>query len=559
MKKLLLLLLFFISLQAFGQTAGFRTIQNNLSGLIRNVNTANGSFSQTTEFEKDKPFYLSVYCIKTDKKSRSEEIKYTLNLADIEPASIEYKIQKDLITVNAETKSGQKFIKSYKESAFNGFTNKILIHAENVENARSIVDNLRKIIPLAGKLSEAYIKLPPNSYNEQAAWLVANIYDQELDKTRIEHSLEIKDLIAIYYRNVYEKGQLKGRETYMFNWGDLNPTSVKADISNDRIALKLQAKGKKNYISYLKDGVVQSNENELTIIGFNTEWVRSYKTVLERFIPMTEQRLKQSAPDLNTSPRLSWNLIDKANTKFTDKNGEWQQRLSYSCHAAELVLSSGSSNERYLFYPSDINENSLELNVKGGTYQVELKTLNNEKLIAYFKNGQKQNYVNSLILQSGSLEDFRYLPKALMKVIGECKGKTTRSVPVGSYPAQVEWLKKQLPQPDAEGSSLRSEILFEKECRFRFTESKTSEKKTEVTVYESSLRDLNANLMVFEVSGKNVFVNLYTYGKEKNIKTFKNEIPSNYVNTIKIQTDDVESARNIMNGFKEIIRNCPLK
>ncbi|MEI7586113.1 hypothetical protein [Runella sp.] len=67
---------------------------------------------------------------------------------------------------------------------------------------------------------------------------------------------------------------------------------------------------------------------------------------------------------------------------------------------------------------------------------------------------------------------------------------------------------------------------------------------------------MNANAALFEVTGKNVFVNLYTNNKEKIIKTSENGKPSGFVNAIIIRMDDIEKARQLTETFKQTLKQC---
>ncbi|MVM40658.1 hypothetical protein GO730_28225 [Spirosoma sp. HMF3257] len=58
------------------------------------------------------------------------------------------------------------------------------------------------------------------------------------------------------------------------------------------------------------------------------------------------------------------------------------------------------------------------------------------------------------------------------------------------------------------------------------------------------------------INGRNVFVNLPTNGKEKMVKTQKDGKPSDYVNNVRIQVDDIEKARAIADAFRHLIRQC---
>lgn len=554
MNKLLLFLI--LPLAALAQSQEYSASQKRLTGLLGTVNASDAEHNQTLNFDKEKPFYADMKLVKTDKKGKSTETRLIFNLADLNAPSVAYKIQKDVITVTAETKNKQKFVKEFGNDSFDGFTNKISFYAGNIDAARSVVDELKKIIPLAEKLDQAYLKLP-DSYAGLTAWLKTHINTQESGDTRYEQSLNSKDLIAEYLCTTHEKGQVKRTEKFVFNWGDLNSKGVNIDVKSKQLGVSLTVKNKAKYISYLKADVPQNNEYELVIPVFDVDKAKSLKSALEKLIPLAEQRLAQSAPKVNTR-EAALQLLKKTDRTLADKSGDIRQQFDASCAASLKISTSGKngSEERYAFLMADLNDKKLELEVKGNFYSIELSTNNNQKVISSFKNDQKQNYTNSVTLLSDNLEDFRYLPEALKKVIADCKASEKNRVPAGSAAATMAWLEKKIPRLESDKASVSQSLAISKDCSVKFTEEKADAKKSSQLVYEAGLKDLNANGVNYDISGKNIFVILPANGKEKLIKTYKDGAPGNYTNEIRIQIDDVSIARDVTEGFKAVIKGC---
>jgi|GEM_PF-2496080 len=554
MNKLLLFLI--LPLTALAQSQEYSTSQRKLNNLVGTVNTADAEHNQTLSFDKEKPFYAEIKAVKTDKKGKSTETRLVFNLGDLNAPSVVYKIQKDVITVIAETKNGQKFIKGFENDSFDGFTHKITFYAGNIDDARSAVAELKKMIPLAEKLDQVYLKLP-DTYAGLSAWLKTHIDTQESGDTRYEQSLNTQDLIAEYLCTTHEKGQIKRAEKFVFNWGDLNAKALNIDVKSKQLEVRLGVKNKKKYISYLKSDVPQNNEYELIIPVFDVDKAKSLKSALEKLIPLAEQRLAQSAPRLNDRA-TALQLLKKADRTLADKSGDIRQEFDAACMASLKISTSGKNGaeERYSFSMADLNDKKLELGVKGSLFVIELSTNNNQKVISYFKNDQKQNYTNSITLTSDNLEDFRYLPEALKKVIADCKASERNRVPGGSLSATMDWLEKQIPRLESDKASVNQSLAISKDCSMKFTEERADAKKSSEMVYEAGLKDLNANAVSYDISGKNIFVILTANGKEKLIKTYKDGTPGNYTNEIRIQVDDVSLARDVAEGFKAVIKGC---
>ncbi len=544
--------LLLVPVHLIAQSPEYRSLQDKLTSAVKTVNTSDSEISQTLDFNEAKPFIIRVASVTNTKKEKLVEEFTEVSLADINAASVAYKIQKDVISLNLITKVNQKLVTRFKNGLFDEFSNKVTLYAENVENARNLVDILTKAIPLAEKLEQAQLKVPAGGYTELAQWLQDNIKTQELGTGRIEQSLVTTGLTGTYQKNTNGKNE----EIYVFNWGDFNPKSVNIDVKSGQLNIGLQMSNKKKYIRYTKDQSPQNNEEDLVISGYDVEWVKKVKLVLDTFLPLAEQRLKQGTPTFAGSSE-ALNLIRKqSNTTLHGKSGQVVQQLNFSCGTSTLQITRTDKNEEehFHFNPADINEQKLDLAVKGNLFQIELAVLNNRKFINYLKNGQKQNYTNSLTLESEDIEPFRHLSQALKKEILICRSQQKALIPGGGGVAS--WLVKTVAQMNENEQNIQHELVLEKDCSIKYSENKSDAKKPVETAYESNLKDLNASLVEFDVSGKSVFVSLYANNKEKIIKAFKDGSPSNYVNAIKIETDGIESARHLAEGFKEAIKGC---
>ncbi len=557
MKHLFFLFLLF-ACGAKAQDSGYGSIKSELKNAVKSVSTAGAEIEQSITFDDSKPLNLTFLTVSTDKKGKSASSKYVFNPADFNQNSVSYKIAKDIILVNVSTKGGSKYVQLFENDQFKGFVDKFSLNATDIDNARSLVDILKKMVPVAAKLEESQQKLPA-SFEALSKWLQENINTQELDGVKFEQSLKNENLIGTYTRAVYDvKGQTKGENTYTFNWGDFNAKAVSLDIKSKQLSVSVLTKNKKKFIKDVKSGELQNNTDELVFSGYDVDWVKMLKKGLETFIPLAEQRLASSGPKLD-SYASAMKYLSKVNNTFQDKANTTVQALSGDCMAHVTISTSGKSNleEEYKFFLGDINDKKLDLDVKGGLFLVELSALNNQKLLEYSKNGAKQNYNNSLVFSSDFLEDFRYIPDAFKKVIAECKAAKKSAVPTGGFAAKAAWLGSQIPNLDGEGESVSQSLAINPDCSFKYTETRSDAKKSVEMVYETSLKDINANAVTLDVSGKNVYVSLLANGKEKVIKTHKDGVPTAYSNGIKLQIDNIEAARNITEGFKETIKVCP--
>lgn len=562
MKKTLFLVfvICFSNLIVFAQEADLVKANKELESQVKAVQSADNQYTQTYGFDPKLSYRATIKTVKTDKKGKSEDNNYEFNLADINTNSIAYKIQKDLMNVTLETKQSQKFIKSYENGIFKGFVSKVEVLADNIENARALVESLKKAATSADKFYQG--EKTPDTYNGLMLWLKTFIGNQELGAVKYEQSVVFdtqNPLRGTFKQNIIDaKGSSKGEEVFDLNWGDLNPKSVNLEVKSDYLALNLTTKNRKKYISYQKAGAKNSNEDGFTIIGSDPDRMKDIKKAFDKFLPLAEKKLEESTPKINTI-NDAFKILNKGVSTYANDKESTEQSLVADCKSTFTIKKSGKSvtQESFAFDFADINDKGTQLNIKGNTYELALKTTNNLKFITYLKNDVKQNYENEFSIYSDDLESFRNLPIAIEKIVKECKTNKKSAIPEGNFDAKLDWLQKQIPNFQSGSEELKQSIAKgDAACGLKFTEITSGSKKTTETIYEFSLKDVNSSITEFSISGKNVFVNIYTNGKEKIIKTMKDGKPSDFVNVIKIQIDDIDNARNITDCIKQLIKLC---
>src|SRR5690554_2828815 len=113
-----------------------------LKNEIRTFQDDKLTYNQTIEV-KDNNLQIKITEI-SDKKS-VEKI-YELNMRDLNPSGITFQTSSKSVYVTLQTNYLEKIIKYYEDGAIKNYQNSIEIQAENVENARVIVDLFKNIL-----------------------------------------------------------------------------------------------------------------------------------------------------------------------------------------------------------------------------------------------------------------------------------------------------------------------------------------------------------------------------------------------------------------------------
>jgi hypothetical protein len=553
-----LLIALTISVQSFSQTTDLTEIFKKLKISIKEVSTIPIQYSQSFEQDEKKNTKVNFTIVETDKKGKSTESSYLVELSDINKSAVSYKILKDIIQVHVETKLRQKYITVSKNKGFSGYDDSFDLYAGTIDDARAIVDFLKK----ASEIAEKSQNQTPfgTTYESIATWLENNVKRTQVGTMQYEQTFKSQtDTPLCIYKIVQTDAKGKTEEVIAkFNWSDFNSVAVAMEIKSDRIQITIPTKNKFKFVSWQKNGKTESNTDDIVLLGNDIDQMKVVLEASKKLIGLTEKLMETQKPVFVTLDD-AFGLIQKGVQNFTQNSVEVEQVMNKSCNVSLNQKSSAKSilDESFEFNLIDINEKTLNLEVKESLYIFSLSVLNKQKYIKYSKNGVFQGYENEVEIKGENIETMRYLKSGFEKAIFECKALTKTSKVDSTIDAKMAWITSHISNIKQEREELKQ--TFEKSanmCSIKFTAALVGEKKTTENTYEFSLKDINANATMFEIMGKSVLVKIYTNNKEKIIKATENGKPVGFANEVMFRVDDLEKSRKLTEILKQAIKQC---
>jgi hypothetical protein len=553
-----LLLVLTISMQSFSQTTDLIEILKKLKTSMKEVSTVPIQYSQSFDQDEKKNTKVNFTIIETDKKGKSIESSYLVELADLNKSAVSYKILKDIIQVHVETKLKQKYITVSKNKGFNGYTDSFDLYAGTIDDARTIVDFLKK----ASEIAEKSQNQTPfgATYESITSWFENNFKKSQIGTMQFEQTFKSQVNTPLCTYTIVQtdaKGKTEA-ETAKFNWSDFNSAAVAMEIKSDRIQITIPTKNKFKFVSWQKNGKSESNTDDIVLLGSDIDQMKVVLEASKKLIVLAEKLMETQKPVIVTLDD-AFGLIQKGVQNFTQNSIDIEQVINKSCHVSLNQKSNAKSvlDESFEFNLIDVNEKALNLEVKESLYIFSISVLNKQKYIKYTKNGVFQGYENEAEIKGENIETMRYLKSGFEKAIFECKALTKASKVDSTIDAKMAWITSHISNIKQEREELKQ--TFEKSanmCSIKFTATLVGEKKTTENTYEFSLKDINANATMFEISGKSIFVKIYTNNKEKIIKATENGKPVGFANEVMFKVDDLEKARKLTETLKQAIKQC---
>jgi hypothetical protein len=244
--------------------------------------------------------------------------------------------------------------------------------------------------------------------------------------------------------------------------------------------------------------------------------------------------------------------IDKTSFKQSiDVMDESKGKLGF---VSELVDEKGkTAKERFEFYVSDIDKNTIIRKTSGKKLFISLSINNNQKFIKHFKEDKLDSYTSYLEILLSSADEAQELANlfktAIPLVNSSEKGWNTNT-------DALNWLKGNISKINSGSATFEQSFSFgeRKDYLASFTVKKTDQKSVSTEEkYEFSILDINRKNLAVKISGTQLSVSVETKGNDHYIKYTKNNEQQNFVNDFEIIAEDIDQARNIIAAFSTAI------
>jgi hypothetical protein len=244
--------------------------------------------------------------------------------------------------------------------------------------------------------------------------------------------------------------------------------------------------------------------------------------------------------------------IDKTTFKQSiDVLDENKGKLSF---VSEQVDEKGkSARERFEFYMSDIDKNTIIRKTSGKKLLISLSVNNNQKFIKHFKEDKPDSYTSSLEILFAAADAAQELADLFKNTIpmvrsGENSWNTNTDA--------LNWLKNTISKINSGSVTVEQSFSYgdPRDYLASFSVKKSDQKNASTEEkYEFSILDLNEKKLGIKVSGTQLSVSVETNGNEPYIKYTKNNEQQSYADDFEIISEDIDQAHNIISAFSTAI------
>jgi len=534
----------------FSQSSEIDDIVNRISENLKDVSTSKETYEQTISIVS--PAVVKYKLIEEGKNT--DVYEYIFNLGDIDSYTVKTETSRDVIYVNFSIEKEQDLIEVRENGEQENYENEVSIVAQDIDNARELVDLIKSSIKPSKTLMEQRLSL--KTYEERVSWLTSNVENVQVGDDAYKQTLTKGEYPGMFILKQDEVDS-RGTETneFSFNWADIDPATVKFDISGDELAIEFETVRDQKVIRHFQDGEAQSFEDELKIFSTTVEKARDVKQVVLRAIEGAKELVEQDLNEFSSSNEalkgIDNNLVvvNYGDEKITQtREGDCISSIS-----VETTDSKGSELNKFEFNFMDINDQSLEFDVRFKEMFIEVVANKKIKLIKEYEEEAFEGYVDDFDVYVPNVEIARRLQFAFRESIKWCEKEYQKPY---SNTETIQWLVNNI--NDVEKQDLTYEQSLEQvdpdnPYKLKYTKREIDDKGGDEEIFEFNLSDLSLQSVEFDISGDDLEIVVESLYGEKVIKYYKNGEIGNYEDELSFIFNDINKARGIKMALKELI------
>ncbi len=539
-----------VSHSVLSQVQELNALVKTWQGSMTQVVTGSRTIDQ--EILSPEPATIRYNYTETDQKGVKIVYGYEFNLADIDPYTVRTETQKDILWVVLSVRNKQKLAKTFKNEAVQAYDETIKIHSKNIDNAREMVDVIKKAIPLAEKIVTTRLKL--TDYNEMVSWLLAHVQDVDLGTKKVSQQMTKGVFVGSLKMTVIESdAKTSHEENFEFNLADMNVNSIAFKVRGNQFGLSIEMMQGLKCVYYKRDGEVKSFVDEVIIETRNVDEARDLKNLLTLVVPLAVTKVASDMPAVS-SEKDGLKFIASVLREVKYGDHQITQTMEPGCLTALAQVNQGSSSAEknsFAFNWMDLNPNDYKIEVAGEKMFIDVITLEKKKIIQHSKNDKHDGYESEARFYTVNMEDARRMKFAMDKVIDQCK-KSYREPFQPDVKSMVSYLQKSIGEVTLEGISIKQ--VFEPVAdnnKIKLTKITVKTSNSTEEVFEFNLSDINPASLAYELQGKELQVSFETNFKAKIINYYKGGKIQPYAYKVDISMPDAETARNVMSAIRK--------
>jgi hypothetical protein len=402
---------------------GYDKMRQWLEEHIAKVGDGVKTYDQSLK-EQSFPASFRLLQIESDGKS-SQQDEFFFNVADINPNSLVFKVSGNSFGVEFGMMDRLKSIGALRDGQTRPYEDKVVIYTNGVDEARDIRNVLTMMVPLAQAKVKADMPNPTNA-EDALGKMSALLKDVKSGTTTFAQTMSGKCLTTIAITQ--QTASSTQKNSYVFNWMDVNPNLAKLDVSGDKMMMELPILDKQKLVNHFKDDKIVGYEADASFYVENMEVGRRVRFLIDKAIGYCKASYKDQFPS-DTQGMVKWLIANVGEVNIEQNTTKQVLSMAEEGNVNKIkyerteIKGTSSAQQTFEFNLSDINPASVGFEVSGKFLTVKFETNYRNKIIKAYKDGKIAPYVYQLELTMPDTEVARGVIAALKKCAENLKEK----------------------------------------------------------------------------------------------------------------------------------------
>lgn len=405
------------------------TITNALNYLSENINKISVNETSINQELTYDNIYPSLMKLHLTNESEGETFIYELNASDINATTIQFDTDDEFVFIEIETKGERDLIKVFENGELEGYDDGFVVYADNIENARKLVEVLKFYVNEAEKiqsveLAELNNALELTDINVFISKHVNNVVvDDENFKQSYTYNPSQPFMAILTVENVNDAEAYE----YNFNLADLNQNALSFDTKGNKVFIEINTSGERDLVMVHENGELDDYENEIVFQANGIEEARYIIEGFKKAVATSKEQQENSFIKGNSTPSKTQTIDFLTTTIKEVVIGEdaYKQELTTDPQNKCLVnmkVTDVSEGETllYKFNCIDMNIHKTSFDTDGNEVFVELETIGGNDLIEVIEDGVTDDFENDLSIRATDIEEARKIEMALEHLITIC-------------------------------------------------------------------------------------------------------------------------------------------
>ena len=359
------------------------------------------------------------------------------------------------------------------------------------------------------------------------------------------------------YNEVDQKG---GKISYAseFNLADIDAYTVRQETQKDIILVVLTVKNKQKLVKNYKNNEVQAYDNEVQLHVKDVDRAREVVDMIKKAIPIGEKITAGKLKLKGYDEMVSWLQQNVKTVNLGSKS--INQTVAKDAYVGSLKLTQISSDgkashqEDFVFNLADLNLNTINFKVSGNTFELEVETMQNQKIINLTRDGINKPFVSDFSFFANNVDEARDIKTVLTLAVPLAVVKVKTDLPA---PKTVEEALKTLASLTKDvkiNDKTYAQAIIPK-CITTFSVTEQAASSTVANIYDFNWMDINPNGVKLQVSGEKMSFELPINNKGK-LMAYKKNDKLSFEGDADITVSNFETGRRIKVVIEKVVEGC---